>query len=517
MKPRAGEVVASPRARGLTLAAVGVAALAELGVLNQWAFAHVALHDGGIILYGAERMASGQVPYRDFFHFFTPGAIGLLAGLYLLAGTSVGTSLLAVALLGLGIALGVALLAQAVELPPGWAALAAWLALNASITWWPTPSHHWFASLAALVGTLAGVQAVRSGSVGWSVAAGFLLAATVWFLQSRGVLVGLLVGSGIVALRRETLRPLLAGAAIAALPALVLVALVPLPTLWQALVVFPLTDYPEANRAPFLALDLLPSAPLVDEGRKQIQVLLQLGFLWLALPGLVAALALATRRRASGIALATLAGIGGVLSVLYRPLAGHFTFVAPLLVVPLVWVALQMSRQWPLARALALALAVVHVLAFAPLHEAWLVASGQTVAVPTPRGAAPIGTAVDAAAAPGALGRVASQVLARTAPGEPVFVYPTLPAYYFLLARPNPTAYDYLWPGENPPAHFQEVARDLERLRPRLVVLDRSSADFGLPPGVSEARASYELMNATFDRLYRPVLQVGFLEVLELR
>jgi hypothetical protein len=38
--------------------------------------------DEGIILQGAERILRGQVPYRDFFSFFTPGSYYLLALLF---------------------------------------------------------------------------------------------------------------------------------------------------------------------------------------------------------------------------------------------------------------------------------------------------------------------------------------------------------------------------------------------------------------------------------------------------
>ena len=38
--------------------------------------------DEGIILQGGERILRGQVPYRDFFSFFTPGSYYLLALLF---------------------------------------------------------------------------------------------------------------------------------------------------------------------------------------------------------------------------------------------------------------------------------------------------------------------------------------------------------------------------------------------------------------------------------------------------
>src|SRR6266536_3575501 len=44
--------------------------------------------DEGIILMGAERVLHGQVPYRDFFSFYTPGSFYLLAFWFKLFGDS---------------------------------------------------------------------------------------------------------------------------------------------------------------------------------------------------------------------------------------------------------------------------------------------------------------------------------------------------------------------------------------------------------------------------------------------
>src|SRR3982751_6312534 len=44
--------------------------------------------DEGIILQGAQRVADGQVLYRDFFSFYTPGSYYLVALLFKLFGSS---------------------------------------------------------------------------------------------------------------------------------------------------------------------------------------------------------------------------------------------------------------------------------------------------------------------------------------------------------------------------------------------------------------------------------------------
>src|SRR6266566_5499419 len=55
--------------------------------------------DEGIVLQGAERILRGEVPYRDFFSFYTPGSFYLVAFLFRFAGDS-----LVVARIGLAVA-----------------------------------------------------------------------------------------------------------------------------------------------------------------------------------------------------------------------------------------------------------------------------------------------------------------------------------------------------------------------------------------------------------------------------
>src|SRR5215469_3955467 len=44
--------------------------------------------DEGIVLQGATRILDGQVPYRDFFSFYTPGSFYLVAALFRVFGNS---------------------------------------------------------------------------------------------------------------------------------------------------------------------------------------------------------------------------------------------------------------------------------------------------------------------------------------------------------------------------------------------------------------------------------------------
>src|ERR1035438_6303236 len=60
------------------------------------------------------------------------------------------------------------------------------------------------------------------------------------------------------------------------------------------------------------------------------------------------------------------------------------------------------------------------------------------------------------------------------APGEPLFVYPYSPLYYFLSAASNPTRYSILMYYTNTEQQFREVTQTLETAKVRYVVWDRS-------------------------------------------
>src|SRR5438067_12684026 len=56
--------------------------------------------DEGIVLQGAERILAGQVPYRDFFSFYTPGSFYLVAWLFRIFGDSFIVARISLAVVG---------------------------------------------------------------------------------------------------------------------------------------------------------------------------------------------------------------------------------------------------------------------------------------------------------------------------------------------------------------------------------------------------------------------------------
>src|SRR5712692_1463744 len=56
--------------------------------------------DEGIVLQGAQRILAGQVAYRDFFSFYTPGSYYALALAFRISGSSLGVARTVLALAG---------------------------------------------------------------------------------------------------------------------------------------------------------------------------------------------------------------------------------------------------------------------------------------------------------------------------------------------------------------------------------------------------------------------------------
>jgi hypothetical protein len=74
--------------------------------------------------------------------------------------------------------------------------------------------------------------------------------------------------------------------------------------------------------------------------------------------------------------------------------------------------------------------------------------------------------------AAGILAAVVSAVQSRTQPGEPIFVAPYAPMLYVLAERPNPTRYDLLLPGQLDATVEREVVEQLDASGVRVVVVN---------------------------------------------
>src|SRR2546430_8083144 len=70
--------------------------------------------DEGVVLQGAERILRGEVPYRDFFMFYTPGSMYIVAALFKIFGDSLIVARTSIAVVGAGCSVIAYLLARRV-------------------------------------------------------------------------------------------------------------------------------------------------------------------------------------------------------------------------------------------------------------------------------------------------------------------------------------------------------------------------------------------------------------------
>jgi hypothetical protein len=82
-------------------------------------------------------------------------------------------------------------------------------------------------------------------------------------------------------------------------------------------------------------------------------------------------------------------------------------------------------------------------------------------------------------------------VRANSAPGEPIFVYPSSPIVYVAADRPNPTRYAHLYPGAASAEEIDRLIAALGQLPVRLVVVSGAELAFWGPPGGNQPLEAY--------------------------
>jgi hypothetical protein len=426
-------------------------------------------HDEGLMLAAADRMARGELPWRDFWWNYGPAEPLMLAGLQELFGRSfLAWRIVHVALASVGGLLAYALVRREAPLP---AALAAWLAVVTALSYPLIPNP----VVPAVVLALAAI-AVAGGS---PLLAGVLAGVAVAFrldVGSAAVLSAALAawqGGAWPAARRA-----LAGSAGA-----VLVALVPFVVAGGAgrfldqTVGFALEVQPD-QRLPL---------PVDYDGPFDLNKIFEFLFPSLVLAAFAAwvalALAVAARRRPpfSGLALAALPlAVAGALYVLARADEFHVVLLQaalPLLAAPLL------ATEWRAGR-LPGALVATVVLAVPAAYG--LDRKAGQILHPPDLARIPVDVADGVREEPAeadALGRLVPYVRDLVPPGDPLFVANPRhdlvragnPAVYVLVGRANPTRHFVMQPGVVTEEDAQEeMVGDLRRSDTEVVVRWRS-------------------------------------------
>jgi len=168
--------------------ALFILSLAYLSIFRR----HCSLEpDEGIVLQGAERILHGEIPYRDFFTFYTPGSFYLVATIFKVFGDSFVIARLSLAVAGAICSLITFLLARRVcSLTT--AVSAAVLTTVAGCAYRFPVLHNWYSTLMCCICVYAGVRLCEGRREFWAFMTGLLMALTILFEQSKGA--GLCLG-----------------------------------------------------------------------------------------------------------------------------------------------------------------------------------------------------------------------------------------------------------------------------------------------------------------------------------
>lgn len=447
--------------------------------------------DEGIILQGAERILHGEVLYRDFFSFFTPGSYYLLALIFKVFGDSLLVARTPLVIYG-GI-FTVFAYWMARRVCARWTALmTAYLATVTCLPWRFMVLHNWDSTVTFCLAVYCAVLLVQAPNAGWAFGLGSFACLTFLFEQSKGagLVLGLSMGLGILAwmqrrtawLRRANGLALVAGLS---WPLALTVgyfasrhALGALFADW----IWPLQHYSAVNQVPYGYSDWS------DEARKTLfgsgnrfesfvaLVTVSPCFVLPALPiialALVAHWVVAARRgvlaadRAAYYLIVGSSVSGALLSVVaVRTNIIHFVYMTPLLYLVLAWIIDGSDISGGIVRSLQPVVAAAVFVAFTAAGMALLVANrnAQSV-VETRRGAV-------RAAAPDEL---LPYVQAHVPANQKIFVYPYFPLGYYLTATSNVTHYEYLQPGMHTREQDEEAIREIEINRTAVVLFEPS-------------------------------------------
>jgi 4-amino-4-deoxy-L-arabinose transferase-like glycosyltransferase len=442
--------------------------------------------DEGIVLQGAARILHGEVPYRDFFSFYTPMSYYLLALAFKIFGESllVGRTIL-VLYVGLFSALTY-LLARRIASRRA-ALITAYLVL-AVCPFRFLVLHNWDSTVWALLAFYCAVRSLESPSMWWPFGTGLFTSLTLLTEQSKGA--GLTVGLSFAvfliarkrqngALRRQCLATVIAFA----LPLAVVLsyfasqhALSPAFDAW----LWPVRHYSAANATP-----LGFSVPLSDAR----EMLRSAAGSWLstgitgvfiaaliAIPALplIAVLSALLGLRQSGesgiwnsghrlLAASTTTALLVSVFATRRPDMSHLIYLAPI-----CFFLLPGSAQWNtsaaaadsgctragvLGKALtAIGAVLLLVVSIFGLAVQWNGLVARAV-VHTPRGTVRMLTR----------DKALEYIQAHVPVGHKLFVHPYSPLYTFLSGTYNPTRFEYLQAGMHTPQQFQEATRELSR------------------------------------------------------
>jgi len=438
--------------------------------------------DEGTIVYGAIRVARGEVPYRDFFEVMGPGSFYWLAGWFDLFGTSWFALRTHLLLTWVAIAAIIYYLTCRVYEGP-FAVLPCAFYIFVGIPLWAASSHHWdsiFFGLMMVV-CVGQWQITRRGA--WLVAAGSLAAVTTCIIPLKGA--GLIAAACSIVVASKYLEGVSLVGRQAALLAASYVCTLACVGLWfyssnalddllYATVVWPSTEYSTLNRLTYgfatLRAPLGIVARVLTETNPLLVYATVICLIPLAVIAVLPLLAVGLLVRArihavrkdivvnATVAAYLLMGLAMWLSELHRPDIYHLIWGSPLLLIAVFVLAARLIPAKP-------QLVMLSVLGFTILVSGAFNAVRAMTAhevITTRRGLVHLDKPDPAL----------EFVLQHVSANAPLFVYPYYPMYYYLADVRAPTRYSILVHNYNTRPQFEEVVNDLERAKVEFVLWD---------------------------------------------
>ena len=503
-----------------------------LSVLYLWPYRAVTdlFQDEGIVLQGAQRILEGQVLYRDFFSFYTPGSFYAMALLFKIFGSTYLVARTLLPIFGGVFSLLTYLLARRVC--GRWIALlAAYLFLVIGLPYRFLHLHNWDSLVLAYVALYCAVRFVEAPKVGWAFATGTCVSLTALFEHSKGaglflgLLLGIVVlarwGRGSFTINRTLSAALGVGLIWPFIPVFAYFAsqsaLQPMIADWT----WPLFHYSESNKLPYGWINISPSGweALFGSGtwtHRLLSILFMSPCLVWPLIPFVATLYFAVHalRIKSGSAepkvsayfVVVSAGcVGLTLSAIVtgRPDVQHLIFAGAPFSAVLAWVLGAATRSALLERIRPL-LAVYCLLFFSAFGIVFVISGplGSPHRLHTRRGEIWVPRP----------DQVIPYLTRHVAPGEKIFVYPQQPLYYYLSGASNATSFDFFQLGMNSPEQFGQAISEMEKHPPRLVVWDPAFNNVIVPigwPATRLERLAHDPVRDFLLERYKPCTTLG--------
>lgn len=441
--------------------------------------------DEGIAFQGAMRILRGEIPYRDFFLFYTPGSYYLYAGLFRVFGPSLAVARILLMSYAAMFSFLTYMLARRFSSRAAALFSAALLALIC------LPSrfenlHSWDSTAAALLALYCAVWFLQTRAIAWAFLAGLLTGIAAMTEQTRGtgMVMGLVLAAGALHWSDPVqwpLRRFVPAALGSTLPVLAVTSYFAAHHSFRAMLdgwFWPLHHYTGANRLPYGYMFW-----------SQVHIFGVMGKLEQSL----FALALSAMITVSLLPLLTVfLGVGCVIKILIRrleptPLSllivlvgcvslGNFLaalatsrpdyvrmvysapllfFTIPLLLDPRLVRLPSLLKSQPLIAVYMLVSFILCSLLFG------ITASEASDVIVTRRGTFRTNK-----------GEVLSYLQTHVAAGDKVLIYPYSAMYSFLSGTFSPTRFDFLQLGMHTPEQFEAARQELERDRTPVVLFD---------------------------------------------